>query len=116
MEGNGTKTDLGLDENVEALLAYLLQWISGLVLLLVEKKSDYVRFHAMQSFVMFLTLWIVGWFVAIIPFIGWVLSRIVWVLTAVAWIVGMVKAYQGEYYRFPVFSDLAEQVGAKMNL
>ncbi len=110
------QTDLGIDANVEALLAYLLQWVSGLVLLLIEKRNEYVRFHAMQSFVMFLTLWIAGWFVSIIPFVGWVLSRIVWVVIAIAWIVGMVKAYQGEYYRFPVFGELAEQVGVKLKL
>ena len=45
------KTSLGMEENIEGLLCYLFGWLSGLVLLLVEKNSKFVRFHAVQSLV-----------------------------------------------------------------
>lgn len=52
--GNGGvsifETSLGLNLGVEAALAYLLlPPAGGVVLLLFEHKSDYVRFHAWQS-------------------------------------------------------------------
>jgi len=44
---------LGLDRNVSALLSYLFGWLSGLVVILIEKEDGFVRFHAMQSIVTF---------------------------------------------------------------
>ena len=43
------KSSTGLDENVAALLAYILHLVTGLVFFLIEKDSRLVRFHAMQS-------------------------------------------------------------------
>ena len=40
------KTSLGLEENVAGLLTYVLGWLTGLIFLLAEKKSKFVRFHA----------------------------------------------------------------------
>ena len=51
---NMEKTSLGLDENVEALLSYILGWVTGIVFLVIEKNSKFVRFHAMQSTITFL--------------------------------------------------------------
>ena len=50
------KTALGLSRNVSALLAYVLGWLSGLAVILIEKEDDFVRFHAMQSIVTFSAL------------------------------------------------------------
>jgi uncharacterized membrane protein len=48
------QTSLGLDLKYEACLAYLLLPPAGGVLLLIlEHKSDYVRFHAWQSSLLF---------------------------------------------------------------
>ena len=47
------KTALGLDRNIVALLAYVLGWVSGLIVILIEKEDEFVRFHAMQSIVTF---------------------------------------------------------------
>ena len=100
------RTSLGMDENVEGLLAYLLGAVTGIALLLLEKDSDFVRFHAMQSTILFIGLWILQFFLGAIfgP-----LGALVGLLELVAWIVGMVKAYQGERYKFPIVGDLAEQ-------
>ena len=53
-------TKLGLDENIEAALCYVFFWITGIVFLIVEDQNKFVRFHAMQSIVVFLPLWILG--------------------------------------------------------
>lgn len=114
------KTSTGLEPNVAALLAYLLSWITGLVFLVLEKESKYVRFHAMQS-ILFGVVWIVGWVVLfavsraleIIPFLGGILSATLyfafWIAYVVFYILLMVKAYQGEMYKLPVIGDIAER-------
>lgn len=43
------ETSLPLRYDVEAALAYLLGVFSGIILLVMEKKNDYVRFHAWQA-------------------------------------------------------------------
>jgi uncharacterized membrane protein len=103
------KTSTGMDENVAGLLCYVLGWITGLIFFLIEKKNKFVRFHALQSIIVFgvltLALIVLGW----IPIIGWVIGWIIWVLWIVLWILLMVKAYQGEKYKLPWAGNLAEK-------
>ena len=51
------KSSLNINENMEAAMCYLLLWLSGIILYLVEKDKKSVRFHAMQSILVFL-IWI----------------------------------------------------------
>ena len=102
-----------LEENVEGLLCYLLGWISGIVFLLIENKSKFVRFHAWQSTFAFLLLtaahFVVGW----MPFIGGVLSFGLGIITLVLWIFMMYKAYNREMYKLPIAGDFAEKQSGK---
>jgi uncharacterized membrane protein len=51
---SGFETSLGISLQLEATLAYLLlPPAGGVVLLIFEQKSDYVRFHAWQSALVF---------------------------------------------------------------
>ena len=53
------KTSLNLDENIEGLLCYLGIWITGLIFYLLEKDNKFVKFHAMQSIIVFLSLFVI---------------------------------------------------------
>jgi hypothetical protein len=44
-----TGTSLGVDANLLGLLAYLFSIISGVLILVLEKRHAEVRFHAAQS-------------------------------------------------------------------
>ena len=58
--GNIFETSTGLPLRVEACLAYLLlPPVGGVALLLLEHKSDYVRFHAWQSAMLFSVMFMV---------------------------------------------------------
>ncbi len=109
------KTSLGLKENVEGLFCYLVTFITGILFLLLEKESKFVRFHAMQSTVTFLSLvilqWILGFLAVVIFILGplfGLLSLLVNLVILILWIVGMIRAYQGEMYKFPIFGNIAE--------
>lgn len=103
------KTSSGLQENVAGLLCYVVGWIGGLVFILIEPENKFVRFHAMQSIIVFGALnviWIPLQFIPLLAIlIGWLLGGLGFVL----WIVLMVKAYQGTMYKLPVAGDLAEK-------
>lgn len=49
-------TSLGLSENIVAALCYPVGWLSGLFFLLLERKNKFVRFHAMQSVLLFMPI------------------------------------------------------------
>ncbi|MGB9680746.1 MAG: DUF4870 domain-containing protein, partial [Minisyncoccia bacterium] len=96
------ETSIGLKENEAALLAYFLTWLSGIIIYLVEKKSNFVRFHGLQSFVTFFGLTILQIFFTIIPFIGETISAIILLFELLLWVVCMIKAYQKEKFKLPV--------------
>ena len=64
------KTALGIEENIEALLCYVLGFVTGIVFLIVEKENQFVRFHALQSIATFLSLFILSMVIGTIPKIG----------------------------------------------
>ena len=103
------KTSTGLTENVAGLLCYALGWISGLVFILIEKENKFVRFHAMQSIIVFGILNIAGIILSWIPFVGFFLWTLISVLGLILWIVLMFKAYQGIMYKLPWAGNLAER-------
>jgi uncharacterized membrane protein len=86
-----------------------LGWITGLVFILIEKESKFVRFHAIQSIYVFGALTIAGIVFSWIPIIGFVLGWLISVLGFVLWIVLMFKAYQGNMYKLPWAGNLAEK-------
>ena len=126
------KSSTGLDENVAAVLAYVLNWVSGLVFFLIEKDSRLVRFHAMQSlilsvvfFVGMIALYIIWFVLAIVAsqisgllgtLVGLVVGLVIFALfigAVIGWILGMIKAYQGQYFKLPVIGNFAEKFSAK---
>ena len=103
------KTSTGLAENVAGLLCFVLGWVSGLVFILIERENKFVRFHAMQSIIVFGAITVVGFVLGWVPVIGAVIGGIIWVLGLVLWIVLMVKAYQGTMYKLPLSGNMAEK-------
>ncbi len=117
--GSGAPSTTGLDTNVASMLAYLLMWVSGLVLFLIEKEDREVRFHAAQSVIVWgalTALWIVVGIVSFVPFLGVLLVILALLLFGLGglllWIFMLVQAYQGRHVKLPIAGDLAEQWAA----
>ena len=126
------KSSTGLDENIAALLSYVVHFVSGLIFFFIEKDSRLVRFHAMQAtilgalfFVGAMVLGFVWFFITIIAsqisgLLGSLVSFVVGLLIFVfflaifaGWIMGMVKAFQGQYFKLPVIGNFAEKFSTK---
>ena len=103
----------GLQENVAGLLCYSIGWLTGIVFLLIDKRP-YVRFHALQSVIVFGTLNMVqgSAFFGIGSAIDWrlglLISGVFVLLIFACWMLCMVKAYQGERFKLPFAGDMAE--------
>ncbi|ABR54760.1 protein of unknown function UPF0132 [Methanococcus vannielii SB] len=102
-------TSLGLEENHEAVLAYLLGFVSGGILLVIEKESSFVKFHAMQSIIVSAAIFVLSIVLAFIPIIGWLLGLLLMPASLIIWFFCMFKAYKGEMYKLPVIGDMAEK-------
>ena len=108
MEVKKTTTVLGIDENIEGLLCYLLGFITGILFLLLEKENKFVRFHAMQSIATFVPLFVIYKVIAVIPIIGGVITQLMVLLSLILWILLMYEAFNGEKFKLPVAGDFAE--------
>ncbi len=100
----------GLDENLAGAFCYALMWLSGFLVLFLEKDNEFVKFHAMQSIVVFLGLTVIAFVVGMLPVIGYVVAPIISLLSMLLWLLLMFKAYQGERYKLPIAGDFAENL------
>jgi uncharacterized membrane protein len=126
------KSALGLDGNVAAALGYPIG-IVALISLIMEKENRFVKFHALQSLLLFaaaivvmIALWVLGAIVVVggiaasaatnsgaFGGLAGMLLGIVWlvfVLALIAAIVmGAVKAYGGVEFKLPIIGNMAEK-------
>ena len=103
--GEKGRSSTGLDENVAGFFCYLLGFITGIVFLAVEKESRFVKFHAKQSTITFLGLFVLSLIVGWIP----VLGILIFIFSLILWLILMVKALRGEKYVLPIVGKLAEE-------
>ncbi len=115
------RTSIGLPENVEVTLSYILGLVTGIIFLIFEKDSEFVRFHAMQSVVAFgglvvlkivLGIFILPLALLIPPviFLASLFSGLINLTAFVIWILCMYKAYMGEWYKLPIAGEIAENL------
>jgi uncharacterized membrane protein len=102
----------GLSDNVAGALAYVAGPLSAAFFLVVEKQSQFVRFHAMQSLLVGVALIIVNFALRIlnavlvhVPLIGWLfalgLVMVVGIASLVLWLALMWAAYRGQEWELP---------------
>ena len=106
-EGGSTT---GLEPNIAGLLCYLGGWITGIVFLVIEQKNKFVRFHALQSIIIFGALTVAGAFLNWIPIVGNFIGGAIGILALILWILLMIKAHQGELYKVPLAGQVAEGI------
>lgn len=111
----------GLRPTSAALLAYLAWWVTGALMLLVERRDRFVRFHAAQSLVGLGAVWLLGGIVYGIAFavlsisaMGFVallwLALGIWAAGVGLWIVCLVKVFRGEPLRLPLAAGIADRL------
>jgi uncharacterized membrane protein len=116
------ESSTGLSANVAGLLCYVAGWITGIVFVVLEKKSIFVKFHAWQSIMTFGVLFVawlilsrmlidIGWGTLSLGLIrvGTVFGWIIGLGMLVLWIILMLQAYQGKMWKLPWAGDWAEK-------
>jgi len=105
------KSSTGLDKKTAAALSYVLGPVTGIIFLLLEKDS-YIRFHAMQSIVVFLGLFIIDMALAFTVILA-IVVPLVGVVGFVLWLMLIYKAWLGDEWEVPIFGKIARQLLGK---
>jgi len=113
-----TEITTNSNEKLVGALTYLAGPITGVLFLLIERKNQYIRYHAMQSVLVFGGIFLLQIVLGIVPILGWlmalILSPLIFLVTFLLWLVLMFKAYSGEKYHLPYFGNLADKQLAKL--
>ena len=100
--------DLGLKKETAGALAYVLGPVTG-IFFLVTSKDSFVRFHAMQSTVVFVFFFALQWLLGI-TIILFPLATLVGIATFVVWLILIYKAWQGDEWQMPVLGKIARNL------
>ena len=109
-------TSLGVDAHLLGLLAYLLSIISGVLILVLEKRHAEVRFHAAQSVVFSIAaivLSVVAGTIVFVPVVGLIVSTVVWLGSFALWLYLLVQGYLLNHVELPVLGPLAVQLAGR---
>ena len=92
---------------VFGILAYL--WVLVLIPLLVKRDDEFVHFHTKQGIIL-LIIWIADWVIALIPFVGWLISSLGFVVLGIICLIAIVKVLMGEKWEIPIISTYADKL------
>jgi uncharacterized membrane protein len=117
---SNARSSTGVSPNVLAAIAYLAWWVTGAVVLALERDNAYVRFHAWQSVLALGSLFALGLVCFVGAFVALSLSAsgftaMLWVAAAiwgaglVLWVLCLMKAWTGERWKLPVAGAIAER-------
>jgi uncharacterized membrane protein len=115
----------GLAPNVAGALAYVTI-IPAILFLVMDpyNKDKFIKFHSFQClffaatmFVLSIAMMFVGFILAFVPVVGWILDTLIWLaigLGSLILVIFMIyKAYSGEKFMLPVIGKLADDQASK---
>src|SRR5258707_2854148 len=121
-------TTITITANTAAGAAYLIWWVTGLLVYFSERQNRFVRFHAMQSILLTgaLTVYSVLAYILVAlcfdigaathqPFfntLGAGIEAFSVLAVLFAWLFGMISAWTGNSIRFPLIGRYAERYSA----
>ncbi len=117
------ETSTGLEPNVAGALCYLLGILTGILFYVLEKENEFVRFHAMQSIIVFGGIFVLSvlWtavmgIIGLVPILGWIvvfflglISLLFVPVIIILWVFLMYKAFTGKMYSVPLVGKYARQ-------
>jgi len=108
------------DSNSMAAVAYVLTILTGVLMFVMKPEDKFVKFHAVQSILLFISFFVIGAVINILSIIfmvvggtallglwlsGIILLEIILVLVSLYCIF---KAYSGERFKLPIIGNMAE--------
>lgn len=112
-----------MDANIMAVLTYILPivaaylpivwriaWLIPVLIFFLEKESNLVKFHAMQSILLYVARVIVISLLRFIPLLGWLLGLIVGIIFILIALIAIVGAFNYEESHIPFIGDFVDRL------
>lgn len=112
---------LGPDPRIASAIAYAGGWMTGALVWLLERQRPSVRFHGVQSVLLFgaltviwLGCWVLSFAVLVVSADGFFalqrLAQAVLLVSLIFWVAALVQAARGAPFRLPLLGPLAERL------
>ena len=128
MSGSPTSnpnSDTGLASHIAAGICAIFAPLGGIIFYFIEKKDQLARHWAVQS-IFFGCTWILLWIAYMIlaqilihiPFLGWLTLGLLYLALLfggfVLWILGVINAFQGKKWEYPIISEQCKKLFPKL--
>ena len=121
-------SDTGLPSNVGAGLCAIFTLLGGIIFYFIEKKDQFVRHWAVEAiffgaalFLAQIAVMIIGGILGHLPVIGLLFALLATLLSlvislggCVLWVIGIIKAFQGQKWEYPVISAQGRKLFPKL--
>jgi len=116
-------SDTGLASNLGAGLCAIFTLVGGIIFYFIEKKDQFVRHWAVQAIFFGATAIIVSIVISVltgilaavhIGFLGGLLSFAWSIFCFVLWILGVLNAFQGKRWEYPIISEQCKKLFPKL--
>ena len=99
------KQSTTVPQGIAGLICYFAPFFGGLLFLFLERENKLVRFHAVQS----ILLW--AFFVVISAIFSWIpgLNVLLWLFILIVWIFVMYQALMERQFELPLIGQLARR-------
>lgn len=104
------------NSNSSAAIAYVLSFVTGLIMYFSQPNDEYVRFHATQSIGLGIIWLATAMILSIIPVLGWLLLPFAQIGFVVITVICILKAVKGERYLLPTIGQPIQDTIKKLNL
>jgi uncharacterized membrane protein len=91
------------DERLKGALAYVLSWLTGIIVLIIAGDSKFLKFHAWQSIVYGVILTIVSVLLSLLC-IGTIIGLVGWLYG----LYGAYLIYTGKPFYIPIVADFVK--------
>lgn len=103
-----------MSEKGKCILAYLLGWVGGLIVLFAMKDNTRnTKFHAAQSITLSVGYFLLTIVYSLIPITIPFFSTALWIIYIIGIIMGIAKANKEEDPELPVISGIAKSIFGK---
>lgn len=98
MSGAGA---VGSNKKTYTIVAYVLGWLGGLIMLFVGKDDPDVKWNAAQSVIIFGGLSVVMLVLGFIPVLGFIAWAVLFLIGFIFWVAFLIQSLQGNGERIP---------------
>lgn len=94
-----------IPRGIAGLLAYFIPFFGGLFFLVIERENRLIRFHAVQSILLWIAFIIIAAIFTLIP----VINILVYLIILAIWVFAMYQALMERMYELPIIGEISKR-------